>query len=183
MIKNYYVYTHSRKSDGVVFYVGCATYNPKRRGKDRYQRAYDFGQRTHAWRLEAQHGITTEIVFETEDRGTAFAKEIELISFYGRSDRCAGTLVNQCDGGAGAGGQVSTESSRVKKSLTKRGEKNPMFGRTGAAHPNSRKVKDTKSGTVYDSVQIAADANGLKMKTLYNRLAGHRPNTTSLEFA
>lgn len=60
---------------------------------------------------------------------------------------------------------------------------NPMHGKTGAAHPNSRRVRDTKDGAVYDSVLIASEACGYKMKTLYNWLSGHRPNPTTLEFA
>lgn len=63
------------------------------------------------------------------------------------------------------------------------GALNPMYGKTGAAHPNSRKVRDRASGAIYDSVQIAADAMGFKMKTLYNWLSGHRPNPTTLELA
>jgi hypothetical protein len=62
------------------------------------------------------------------------------------------------------------------------GEKNPMFGKTGAAHPNSRRVINKETGVVYDSVQIAADSLGYKMKTLYNWLSGHRINNTNLEF-
>lgn len=65
----------------------------------------------------------------------------------------------------------------------KLGAQNPMHGKTGAAHPKSRKVRDRASGAMYDSVQIAADALGFKMKTLYNWLSGHRPNPTALEFA
>lgn len=72
---------------------------------------------------------------------------------------------------------------RRMKSITKIGTRNPMYGRTGAAHPNSRMVRDTDSGIVYESVQIAAVALGYKMKTLYNWLSGHRQNPTTLEFA
>ncbi len=63
------------------------------------------------------------------------------------------------------------------------GERNPMYGKTGANHPNSRKVVDRATGATYDSVQLAADALGLKMKTLYNWLSGHRKNPTTLELS
>ena len=66
---------------------------------------------------------------------------------------------------------------------TKVGTLNPMYGKTGSAHHNSRKVRDAETGSIYDSVLIAAESNGFKMKTLYNWLSGHRPNPTSLEFA
>lgn len=65
----------------------------------------------------------------------------------------------------------------------KMGERNPMFGKTGASHPRSRQVRDAQSGEVFDSVLIAATQRGHKMKTLYNWLSGHRPNPTTLEFA
>lgn len=70
-----------------------------------------------------------------------------------------------------------------KIAATKIGELNPMYGKTGAAHPNSRRVRNKITGASYDSVQIAADHLGFKMKTLYNWLSGHRKNPTELEFA
>lgn len=66
---------------------------------------------------------------------------------------------------------------------TKIGELNPMFGITGSKHPNSRKVININTGEVYDSVSIAADKHGVKMKTLYNMLSGHRVNKLNLKFA
>jgi len=63
------------------------------------------------------------------------------------------------------------------------GQLNPMYGKTGADHPNSRRVRNRETGEIFDSVQIASDALGFKMKTLYNWLSGHRKNPTALEFA
>jgi hypothetical protein len=65
---------------------------------------------------------------------------------------------------------------------TKIGELNPMFGRTGELSCRSRKVIDINNGSEYFSVTIAAEANGINMKTLYNMLSGHRPNKTTLKF-
>lgn len=72
---------------------------------------------------------------------------------------------------------------RQRIAATKVGTLNPMNGKTGAAHPNSRRVRDKTTGTIYDSVLIAAEERGHNMKTLYNWLSGHRPNPTTLEFA
>lgn len=72
---------------------------------------------------------------------------------------------------------------RQRIAVAKVGELNPMYGKTGAEHPNSRKVIDRATGATYDSVQLAADALGFKMKTLYNWLSGHRKNPTTLELA
>lgn len=72
---------------------------------------------------------------------------------------------------------------RKNIAAAKMGRRNPMYGRFGADHPNSRKVVDRVTGNSYDSVQIAAAKHGVKMKTLYNWLSGHRPNPTTLEFS
>lgn len=67
-------------------------------------------------------------------------------------------------------------------SQAKIGVKNPMFGRTGRAHPTARQLICSETGRLFDSVSAAASQLGLNMKTLYNKLTGHRPNTTSLRF-
>jgi hypothetical protein len=90
---------------------------------------------------------------------------------------------NGGNGGVVKYGDKLPDAWRANLSASKIGTNNPMYGKTGAAHPNSRKVIDRATGEIYDSVQIAADALGYKMKTLYNWLSGHRPNTTTLELA
>lgn len=66
---------------------------------------------------------------------------------------------------------------------TKVGEMNPMHGKRGAEHPQSRAIVNASYGLVFESVTEAADFYGMKMKTLYNQLTGHRPNKLNLEFA
>ena len=90
---------------------------------------------------------------------------------------------NGGNGGVVQRGDKLPESWKANLAASKIGEKNPMYGKTGADHPNSRKVRDTETGVLYDSVLIAANATGYKMKTLYNWLSGHRKNPTTLEFA
>lgn len=70
---------------------------------------------------------------------------------------------------------------RIASAVT--GSANSMYGKTGADSPRSRRVIDSESGAQYDSVLIASEAIGMKMKTLYNMLSGHRPNKTNLRFA
>ena len=69
----------------------------------------------------------------------------------------------------------------ISKGVT--GKANPMYGRTGAQSVRGRDVLDRSSGKIYPTVTMAAAASDMKMKTLYNMLSGHRPNTTELRFA
>lgn len=66
---------------------------------------------------------------------------------------------------------------------TKVGALNPMFGKTGSAHPGSRPVVDKSNGTTYPSMTAAARSIDMKVGTLYSMLAGLNPNRTSMEFA
>ena len=180
-MKEHYVYQH-RDLDSHVFYVGCATTNPEKRGiRAKLQRAYSTSGHSKAWQDAAINGYVVEVLAERYmDRNEAFEKERELIAMY----RLSGyPLVNMSDGGAGNVGLKDKPETRRKKSVTKIGALNPMHGKTGAAHPTSRKVHDKISGATYDSVLIASTTHGHKMKTLYNWLSGHRPNPTTLEFA
>lgn len=179
-MKQYHTYLH-RCRDGNVFYVGCASaYVDKSTIIGKYQRAYASSGHIPAWYEAAGKGYTVEILEHFTDRSLAFLAEKALI----KSMREKGEpLVNICDGGAGMPGAKDSLEVRHKKAVTKLGALNPMYGKTGADHPNSRKVRNRDTGEAWDSVQIAADALGLKMKTLYNWLSGHRKNPTALEFS
>jgi hypothetical protein len=62
-----------------------------------------------------QRGLVAscERVFETEVEAEAFAKEIELITFYGRRNTGTGTLFNLTDGGEGASGMLKTAEQKA----------------------------------------------------------------------
>lgn len=179
-MKQFYTYLH-RDLDGQVFYVGCATTNPTKRGtRVKTQRAYATSGHSEAWHAVSVKGYTVEILQVFDDRAMALEEEKRLIS----EMRYRGEpLVNICAGGPGMPGAKDSDEVRMKKSVTKIGNLNPMYGVTGASHPNSRKVINKESGQVYDSVSIAADALGVKMKTLYNWLSGHRKKPFPVEFA
>lgn len=66
---------------------------------------------------------------------------------------------------------------------TKRGSDNPMFGKTGIKHPNSKPVIHLMAGIFFENVTEAADWYGVKVGTLYNMLKGTNKNRTPLEFA
>lgn len=178
-MKAHYVYTHA--SEGRVFYVGCATTNFNKRGeRAKRGRAYSTLGHTPAWHEAAAGGYEVVVVFESDDRTEAFAREVDLIAEL----RAAGhPLVNIARGGAGAPGIKDSDEVRRKKSITKLGALNPMHGKTGAAHHNSRKVRDKVTGAEYPSVTAAARAAGLSMQGLHNMLTGHRVNTSTMELA
>ena len=185
-MRKYCVYIHRRKDNNLPFYVGCCTRQDNNRlaGVKKFRRAFDFGQRRPRWfeiRRDAG-GLNVEIAFTFNDKNDAYQKEFEIVELYGRENFKNGLLVNECHGGIGAPGQINSFKTRHKKSITKLGKLNPMYGRTGENHPTTRKVINLGTGKVFDSITEAADACGYKMKTLYNWLSGHRKNPTDLRF-
>jgi hypothetical protein len=79
-------------------------------------------------------------------------------------------------------GYKHTEEAKNRISITQSGENNHMHGKKGALCHHSKKVIDTKTGVIYDSCTIAAEAVGQKRKTLSRKLAGSRKNNTTLRY-
>jgi len=78
----------------------------------------------------------------------------------------------------------SKRSNKAKENLSKAkiGAANPMYGRTGEKCPHSKKVLDTDTNKVYESVTAAAIELGVNRKVLNRKLLGGRNNNTSLIF-
>jgi len=87
-------------------------------------------------------------------------------------------------------GQKLPEQSEARK-----GSGNPMFGKKqsakyyegrkkmlGGGNPSARKVIDTKTGIIYDTIKEAAEQFGLNVNTLRGYINGHRPNKTNLKY-
>ena len=128
MKNDFYVYTHKRQSDGIVFYVG------KGRGK----RAYYFHERNDHWKKTLKkHGCNVEIVERRLSECEAFKLEKILIAKFQSEKLC-----NKTNGGEGISGykfnedqkkrmseshkgHVVTEEVRIKMSEAKKGRKNP----------------------------------------------------------
>lgn len=72
---------------------------------------------------------------------------------------------------------------KQKIANTKQGSDNPMYGKTGIKHPNSKPVIHIKAGIFFENVTEASDWYGIKIGTLYNMLKGINKNRTPLEFA
>lgn len=61
------------------------------------------------------------------------------------------------------------------------GAANSQYGKKGSLSARSRRVL-ASDGTIYASVSLASAAAQIPMKTLYNKLSGHRPNDTGMRF-
>lgn len=90
---------------------------------------------------------------------------------------------NGGNGGVVKKGDKLPQWWRDRIAAAKQGADNPMYGRTGAAHPNRKPVVDSVTGIEYPTTTAAAKAIGMRMQTLHNMLTGFRPNSTSMRFA
>jgi hypothetical protein len=104
MKSNYCVYTHKRKTDGVIFYVG----------KGSIKRSRDKNYRNEHWHNTVnKHGYVIEIISKNLSESEAFELEKKLISFYGRKDKGLGPLVNWSDGGEGVSGLIHNDEYKI----------------------------------------------------------------------
>lgn len=112
----HYVYLH-KTTEGLPFYIGIGTkqFGDHQSTCKKYGRAYSKTGRTQFWhRIVKKHGITIEILVESNDYEYIKAQEIFFISKFGRRDKKKGTLCNLTDGGDGTIGTVFSED-RIKK--------------------------------------------------------------------
>ena len=84
---------------------------------------------------------------------------------------------NGGNGGVVKFGDKLPESWVANLAAAKVGDKNPYFGKPS---PPSKKVRNAKTGAIYDSIARAAAAEGIGLKALYQYLDGTRRNKTPL---
>lgn len=104
-------------------------------------------------------------------RNARSKRSVSWVNSMRKSRRCGG------NGGVVKHGDVLPENWRRNLAAAKMGEKNPYFGKPS---PVSKRVKDTLTGEVYDSIARAAVATGIKAKILYQYLDGTRENRSHL---
>jgi hypothetical protein len=99
MSKNVYLYLHTRKDNGIIFYVGI--------GVDNRPNEFGKGQRNERWYEVYQEagGCDVTILYDDLTWGRACELEIMMISFYGREITNEGFLVNITKGGDGTLGR------------------------------------------------------------------------------
>jgi hypothetical protein len=106
---NVFLYIHTRKDNGIIFYVGIGV------GKRPYDKGK--GQRNYKWLeivLEAG-GFDVTILKTNMTWDEAGDLEVKMIAFYGREDKGFGSLCNLTDGKDGCLGRVM--SDKQKKSM------------------------------------------------------------------
>ena len=175
-----YLYTHTRLDTNEVFYIGIGT-------QDNYIRASRSHNRTNYWNNVVKRcGWKVDILYDNLSWEDACKKEKELIAFYGRIDLGTGTLVNLTDGGEGTLGHKHTEETKEKMSKTRKGRKyseehklktkNSMIGK------NCKKIINTQTGKIYNSIEEAAKDIGISRVGLSLRLTGKIKNKTELNY-
>lgn len=108
MKNNFYVYAHTKATDGSYFYIG------KGHGK----RAYDKRSRNQYWHnTVAKYGYNVTILADNLSEDKAFELEQFIIEEIGRDNLC-----NMTDGGEGASGAIRSEETRAKMSAANKGK-------------------------------------------------------------
>lgn len=76
----------------------------------------------------------------------------------------------------------TVEEIHYNRSSVKLGDKNPMYGRKEKYNPKSKKVIDTETGEIYDSLTECCKLNNLNPKYMSRSLTDVRPNKTKYKY-
>lgn len=133
MINTFYIYQHIDPRTNLIRYIG------KGRGK----RAWDLRDRNayHKNWLKQLKSEGLEPIVELIETDKTEEQAFELERLWIAACRSSfQPLTNLTDGGEGASGCVKSQETRRKQSEAMRGEKHPMFGRTGDKNPRFGKT-------------------------------------------
>lgn len=182
------VYSHKRLDNNQIFYVGIELDSDKKQiGK----RPYKKQGKSKIWNnIVNKTDYIVEILLNNISNQEAVEVEKYLIKYYGRINLKTGTLANLTDGGEGITGFKHSKKTllKMKKSATGRTWSNDFKLKLSLIHKGKRsknlekKVIDTSTGIIYDSVTILAREKNILKSTLTNKLNGHRSNNTTYKY-
>ena len=116
----YYIYVHTRKDNGLPFYVG----------KGCGRRAWSCSGRNKMWRdIVSVYGFEVRIIFKTASQEVAFSKEVKAIRMLSKSN----ILANIAKGGAGGTSKGYTHPDEIRDIISK--------AQTGRAKTEDHKEK------------------------------------------
>ena len=124
----FYTYAHTRNDTDKIFYIG----------KGKNKQAWRKDSRNKYWqRIVKKHGYDVEILANWDTEQEAFDHEVLLISCF---KDMGYELANLTDGGEGMSNPSA--ETRAKLSESRKGSKNPFFGKT---HSDEVKAKMSKN--------------------------------------
>ena len=178
------VYRHL-KPNGEVFYIGIGI--SKKRAYSKY------GRNKHWVNTVAKYGYEIQILTDNIDYDFAKELEITLISYYGRKDLKLGNLVNLTDGGEGFSNMNNEEKLKRKLRLTNYNKTNKDYSftqnedyklnmRNSCLGKNNKKIIDTESGIIFESMRKASEFNNVNYSVLSEMLNNKRINKTNLQW-
>ena len=207
----HYVYVHRRADDGRIFYVGKGSHPDRAYERSSRNPHWHAVANKHGIDVEVvAHFAADDLAQQCEKDLIAWYGRNALVNMTDGGDGCAGIVMSEAArqklsehakkprsdawvrsmrasrAGGGNGGVVKRgdrlpDEWRRSIAAAKVGGRNPMHGKTGAAHHGSKRVLDRATGIEYPSITAAARAAGLSMQGLANMLSGHRVNTSTME--
>jgi hypothetical protein len=176
-----YLYRHIRLDKNEPFYIGI--------GSDfSYKRAYSKNPRSKHWKsIVNKTDYKVQILFDDLSWQEVCEKEKEFIELYKRN--CdGGILCNVTLGGEGAYGRILSKETKEKISKSISGIKHGMYNKTHSEKAiekikerASKKVIDTKTNEIFNSIKEAAIKNNIRPNTLTRKLTGIRKNNTNFK--
>lgn len=125
MAAGFYVYEHTRRDTGAVFYVGKGS---------SYRLRVSQHRNKHWKAIARKYGFDARIVFETDDEDLAFLAEQELID---KHRRMGSMLVNVTAGGGGMVGWRPSAETVAKRAEKQRGQERPATSEKLRGRPKS----------------------------------------------
>lgn len=197
------VYRHRRLDNNKIFYIGISKNN---------KRAFDKNHRNKYWNnIVNKTNYSVEIIADNLSWEEACELECFLISEYGRKDLNTGILCNMTDGGEGTNNKIISEKHKEIIRINNIGNKN-FLGKTHSIENrikfreiklgtklsnetkmkiskankgkcyNNKKVINTETLEIFESVKILSSLINIKYSTLVSYLNNSKVNKTIYKY-